>query len=434
MKTKTAVLWLLCIAILLAGARVSYWTFGRTPTAQKPRAQLVARNSPIGGKQALPDKLAGSPVIGNSPIKWMQVLPDQLISSPVIGNDGSIYTATFGGAIYALDSSGEVRWTYHVHPHEIPSALMRDAEDNLYFTTNAKVFSLTASGGKRWETDCAPLNPFPRVVQEGALTRDTVFTTCGENFAALDTADGRELWKVPYTFFQYNTTPVVLRSGAIVLPEDQRLAAVDRNGNSLWNFPPPKYINPKPRPALSLDQMFFSSAIAVGPDESLYLGSGDGEFSSFSAEGVLNWTYDAGPLRKIFFTASPVITSDGTVIATSTEASVYAFTSTGELRWSVHVGSGVKSMIQPSPVLGSDGTIYVLTAGKLLALSDLGTTLWELPLPSDAVTSPTLAPDGTLYFGTSDKTLYAVQTTSKELMNSAWPKYQHDLWNSGSNF
>ena len=413
MKTKTAVLWLLCIAILLAGARVSYWTFGRTPTAQKPRAQLVARNSPIGGKQALPDKLAGS---------------------PVIGNDGSIYTATFGGAIYALDSSGEVRWTYHVDPHEIPSALMRDAEDNLYFTTNAKVFSLTASGGKRWETDCAPLNPFPRVVQEGALTRDTVFTTCGENFAALDTADGRELWKVPYTFFQYNTTPVVLRSGAIVLPEDQRLAAVDRNGNSLWNFPPPKYINPKPRPALSLDQMFFSSAIAVGPDESLYLGSGDGEFSSFSAEGVLNWTYDAGPLRKIFFTASPVITSDGTVIATSTEASVYAFTSTGELRWSVHVGSGVKSMIQPSPVLGSDGTIYVLTAGKLLALSDLGTTLWELPLPSDAVTSPTLAPDGTLYFGTSDKTLYAVQTTSKELMNSAWPKYQHDLWNSGSNF
>jgi outer membrane protein assembly factor BamB len=413
LKTKTAVLWLLCIVILLAGGRVFYWSFGRTQIAQKPRVQLVARNSPI---------------------KWMQVLPDQLISSPVIGNDGSIYTATFGGAIYALDSSGEVRWTYHVDPHEIPSALMRDAEDNLYFTTNARVFSLTASGRKRWETDCAPLNPFPRVVQEGALTRDTVFTTCGENFAALDTADGRELWKVPYTFFQYNTTPVVLRSGAIVLPEDQSLAAVDRNGNSLWNFPPPKYINPKPRPALSLDQMFFSSAIAVGPDESLYLGSGDGEFSSFSAEGVLNWTYDAGPLRKIFFTASPVITSDGTVIATSTEASVYAFTSTGELRWSVHVGPGVKSMIQPSPVLGSDRTIYVLAAGKLLALSDLGTTLWELPLPSDAVTSPTLAPDGTLYFATSDKTLYAVQTTSKELMNSAWPKYQRDLWNSGSNF
>ena len=381
--------------------------------AQNPREPLVARNSPI---------------------KWKQILPDRLSSSPVIGNDGSIYTALSSGSIYALDRSGAVRWTYHVDLNDFPSALMRDAEDNLYFSTSGKVFSLTASGRKRWEMKCAPPNPFSRVVQEGTLTRDTVFTTCGANFVALDTREGRELWKVPYTFVQYNTTPVVLRSGAIVLPQDWSLGAIDRNGNSLWSFPPPRYIAPGPRPGLTVDQMLFASAIAVGSDENLYLGSGDGEFSCFSAEGVLNWTYNAGPLRGIYFTASPVITSDGTVIAISTEASVYAFTSTGELRWSVPVGPAVKNMIQPSPVLGSDGTIYVLVAGKLLALSNLGTRLWELPLPSDAVTSPTLAPDGTLYIATDDNALYAVQTTSKELMNSAWPKYQRDLWNSGSSF
>lgn len=401
--------------------------------AQNPRVHLVARSSPTKAKQSSPDKPT------DFPIKWKQMLPGNLSSSPVIGKNGSIYAATYStwtytGAIYALDSSGEVQWSYHIDRNGIPSALMRDAEDNLFFTTDEKVFSLTASGRKRWEKDCAPLNPYPRVVQEGTLARNAVFTTCGEHFTALDSADGRELWKVPYTFFQYNTTPVVLRSGAIVLPEGQSLAAVDQNGNSLWNFPPPNYINPKPRPGLSLDQMFFSSAIAVGPDESLYLGSGDGEFSCFSAEGVLNWTYYAGPLQGIYFNASPVITSDGTVIALSTKASVYAFTSTGELRWSVQVGPPVKNLIQPAPVLGSDGTIYVLAASKLVALSDLGTTLWELALPGDAVASPTLAPDGTLYIATSDKTLYAVQTTSKGLMNSAWPKYQRDLWNSGSSF
>ena len=404
MKKKVAVLWLLCIAIVLAGGRAFYWTSWRT------RVQHA------------------------TPIKWKQILPETLTSSPVIGNDGSIYAAIFSGAIYALDRSGTVRWTYHVDLNDIPSALMRDAADNLYFSTSGKVFSLTASGRKRWETECAPLNPFPRVVQEGTLTRDTVFTTCGEKFVALGTTEGRELWKVPYTFFQYNTTPVVLRSGAVVLPRDQSLVAIDRNGNSLWSYPPPKRIMPKPRPGLTVDQMFFSSAIAVGSDENLYLGSGDGEFSCFSADGALKWTYDAGPLRGIYFTASPVITSDGTVIAISTEASVYAFTSTGELRWSVHLGPAVRNVIQPSPVLGSDGTIYALAAGKLVALSNLGTTLWELPLPSDAVTSPALAPDGTLYIATGDKTLYAVQTTSKGLMNSAWPKYQRDLWNSGSSF
>ena len=411
MKTKVAVLWLLCILILFAGGRVFYWSYWRTRIAQNARVPVVARNPPI---------------------KWKQTLPEKLSSSPVIGNDGSIYAAIFSGAIYALDRSGTVRWTYHIDLNDIPSALMRDAEENLYFSTTKKVFSLTASGQKRWETECAPQNA--RIAQEAALARDTVFTTCGANFAALDTADGRELWKVPFTFVQYNTTPVPLRSGAIVLPQDWSLGAIDRNGNSLWNFPPPRYIAPRPRPGLTVDQMFFSSAIAVGSDENLYLGSGDGEFSCFSADGVLRWTYDAGPLRGIYFTASPVITSDGTVIAISTEASVYAFTSTGELRWSVHLGPAVRNMIQPSPVLGSDGAIYALAAGKLVALSNLGTTLWELPLPSDAVTSPTLAPDGTLYIATGDKTLYAVQTTSKELMNSAWPKYQRDLWNSGSSF
>jgi len=403
LKRKGVVLCLLCIAILLAGGRVFYWTSWRSRLAQ---------HAP--------------------PIKWKQILPEKLTSSPVIGNDGSIYAAIFSGAIYALDRSGTVRWTYHVDLNDIPSALMRDAEGNLYFSTTKKALSLTKSGQKRWETECAPQNA--RIVQEAALTRDTVFTTCGASFAALDRADGRELWKVPYTAVQYNTTPVALRSGAVVLPQDWGLTAFDQNGNSLWNFPPPRYIAPRPRLGLMVDQMIFSSGIAVGSDGNLYLGSGDGEFSCFGADGVPKWTYDAGPLRGIYFTASPVITSDGTVIAISTGASVYAFTSTGELRWSVDIGPAVKNITQLSPVLGSDGTIYVLAAGKMVALSEVGTTLWELPLPSDVVTSPTLAPDGTLYIATGDNTLYAVQTTSKGLMNSAWPKYQRDLWNSGSNF
>lgn len=53
----------------------------------------------------------------------------------------------------ALDRSGTLRWTYHINLNDIPSALMRDAEDNLYFSTTKKVFSLTASGRKRWERE-----------------------------------------------------------------------------------------------------------------------------------------------------------------------------------------------------------------------------------------------------------------------------------------
>jgi outer membrane protein assembly factor BamB len=91
-------------------------------------------------------------------------------------------------------------------------------------------------------------------------------------------------------------------------------------------------------------------------------------------------------------------------------------------------------MIPISPVLGSDGTIYVLAAGKLVELSPAGETVQEVPLAADAVVSPTLAPDGTLYIATDNRSLYAVETTSKGLTNSPWPKYQRDLSNSGSSF
>jgi outer membrane protein assembly factor BamB len=408
LKTRAAARWLLCLVILLAGGTVLYWSYWR------PR---IAPNFPLG--------------TWTPRIKWKQSLPDMVTSSPVIGNDGSIYTTTYSGKIYAFDRSGNVRWTYHIDSSDIPSELMRDAEGNFYFPTSRKVFSLNASGQKRWETECAPQNAILRLPQYAALTRDVVLTTCGEHFAALDKTDGREKWKLP-TF--QGAMPVVLGGGPIVLSRGPSVIAVDRNGNALWNFPPPGYIAPKPRPGLVIDQTGFSSPVAVGSDDTLYGGWADGEFSSLSAGGVLRWTYNFGPLRGIEFVSSPVITSDGSVIAVSTEASVYAFTSTGELRWSVHVGAPVKNFIQPAPVLGSDGTIYVLAAGELVAVSDVGAKLWELPLPSDAVASPTLAHDGTLYIATTDSTLYAVQTASRGLMNSAWPKYHRDLWNSGSSF
>jgi outer membrane protein assembly factor BamB len=408
LKTKAAIQWLLCIVILLAGGRVFYWTYWR---------RELTPNFPPGTRTPR--------------IKWKQTLPDMVTSSPVIGNDGSIYTTTYSGKIYAFDRSGNVRWTYHIDLNDIPSELMRDAEGNLYLPTTREVFSLTASGQKRWEMECIPQNAILRLPQYAALSRDAVLTTCGENFAALDKTDGREIWKLP-TF--QGAMPVVLRGGSVVLTHGSSLIAVDRNGNSLWNFPPPGYIAPRPRPGLVIDQMGFSSPVAVGFDDTLYGGWADGEFSSFSPDGLLRWTYNFGPLRGIEFVSSPVITSDGTVIAMSTEASVYAFTSMGELRWSVHVGAPVKNFIQPAPLLGGNGTIYVLVSGKLVALSDVGTKLWELPLPSDAVTSPTLARDGTLYIATTDSTLYAVQTASKGLMNSAWPKYRRDVSNSGSSF
>lgn len=398
MKTRNAILGLLCLVILVAGARVLYWT-------HLPKWQ--ARNSPI---------------------KWTQKLPDALSGTPALGKDGTIYVTTRGGAVYALDRSGAIEWAYRADQYDLPSGLVLDGDDNLYFFTLRKAFSLTALGKKRWEVECSPAKTF-RPMQASALAQGVVYATCGENLSALNADNGHELWKLP--IFQWEPTPVVLKNGAILSSHAWELVAVDANGNTLWKFPPPNDVAKPRRPGLVVDQPLYSSLIAVGPDDSFYVGSGDGEFSAFSAQGTLKWTYDAGPLKGINFASSPVIASDGTVIAVSTQATVYAFTPDGAVKWNVDLRDPVRNIAHPSPVLGSDGTIYVLCEGKLVALSSAGKTIWELPLPVEAVISPTLAADGTLYLATTDGVLYAVQTASQGLMNSPWPKYQHDASNSG---
>ena len=44
--------------------------------------------------------------------------------------------------------------------------------------------------------------------------------------------------------------------------------------------------------------------------------------------------------------------------------------------------------------------------------------------------SPSIGADGTVYVGGYDDDLYAVPGTTT-LANSAWPKYRHDLLNTG---
>jgi hypothetical protein len=50
----------------------------------------------------------------------------------------------------------------------------------------------------------------------------------------------------------------------------------------------------------------------------------------------------------------------------------------------------------------------------------------------DILPSPTIGPDGTIYVGSVQQGMYAVKgTTNNALAATAWPKFHHDLLNSG---
>jgi outer membrane protein assembly factor BamB len=162
------------------------------------------------------------------------------------------------------------------------------------------------------------------------------------------------------------------------------------------------------------------SSPALGPDGSIYIGSGGpgldlqqpNRLLSISPQGKINWIFITGGSVR----ASPAIGSDGTIYIGSADRMLYSVSLSGGTNWAVNLGGQVLS----SPALGVDGTIYVGAIwnffNRLFSLRPDGTTNWifnlgDVPfggISSAQFGSPSIGPDGTIYVGSLDGNVYSI--------------------------
>ncbi|MBM3315254.1 PQQ-like beta-propeller repeat protein, partial [candidate division WOR-3 bacterium] len=183
------------------------------------------------------------------------------------------------------------------------------------------------------------------------------------------------------------------------------LLAFDPSGNQRW--------------ALHL-HFYEGTGFAVGSDGTIY---GGAALTAIRPDGTILWSGDGWAV------GAPVIGPDGTIYQ-ETPHDLRAFKPDGTPLWTFrHFGA-----FMSTPAIAADGTIYVtsLEAPFLQAISPSGEELWRgLPWSEDFLDGPVaIGPDGTVYFAGEDGPLCAFAGTSP-LANSPWPKYQHDLFNSG---
>ena len=156
-------------------------------------------------------------------------------------------------------------------------------------------------------------------------------------------------------------------------------------------------------------------APVVGPDGAVYVGSTDGYFHAFNADGSRRWpAIDVGGSQD---TSAAALAPDGTLYfgvgATTSalnDAKLYAYNSaTGEKKWEIVVGSGYSA--NNAIALAADGTIYLhsesatATASRLYAFADNGASAaskWSVSIPGASYASVSIAPDGTIYLGSDD--------------------------------
>jgi outer membrane protein assembly factor BamB len=83
------------------------------------------------------------------------------------------------------------------------------------------------------------------------------------------------------------------------------------------------------------------------------------------------------------------------------------------------------------PTLAADGTLYIGAADGMNAFNSDGSEKWwfRMKMINEA---PTIGADGTIYAACGFFWVCAVKDSGSPLMQSSWPKWQHDPANSGN--
>jgi outer membrane protein assembly factor BamB len=180
---------------------------------------------------------------------------------------------------------------------------------------------------------------------------------------------------------------------------------------------------------------------AIGPDGSVYVGTGNGNLEALGPDGSRKWTtaLEGGPV------AGPVV-GDAAVFAGTDDGKLCSVDMTdGSINWSVllEADSASPDCIISSPLLTANGLVYALGDEALYCCRQAdGELLWHTRLEEpgassrdimiDVPGSPTVLPSGDVLVPSEDEVLYCIAGDSAALLaQTSWPKWQHDQHNSG---
>jgi outer membrane protein assembly factor BamB len=247
-------------------------------------------------------------------------------------------------------------------------------------------------------------------------------------------------WSFP-TGCDIVSSPAIDASGNIYFGDDSGyVTRLTSSGTGTWRI----------RIGTGMYSIYSSIAIA---SDGLYVGTDNGFLYKLNAAtGATIWKYPSSGSGLNGVRSSPVIGIDGAIYFGCDDGKLYAVTASGQLKSGFPVTLS-DDVITSTPAIAQDGSIIMYTDEDLVySVNPNGTIMWRVPLPGyslykghrtyrfaknnmrleDILPSPTIGNDGTIYVGSVQQGVHAIRgSTNNSLANTAWPKFRHDLLNSG---
>ncbi len=360
-------------------------------------------------------RLAASLTYGTK--KW-EVPTGIIYSSPCMGPDGTLYMGSGNNLLYAINSKGTTNWTYpmrfigtqYASPMITTNGIVYIGGDtNSLLGLNATNGVVIHSNNFGYVASCAAVDA------EGYIYVANCVGVAGvRTFSQLTT----DLITTNRTYFMGGD---IYSSPALGTNDDVYI------GSSALGFLCLNRSSGETNGLVTDGAGNFQSSPAIGTNGLIYVGSTFSNVFAVTPNGHTNQQWAA--MGAVY--GSPVIDTNGIVYVGSANR-FYALDSTsGETQrvWNLSGGIGPAN----AAAIGADGTVYVGSGNVLYSLNPVdGTTNWSFSLESSCgASSPLIGMDGTIYIGSAAGRFYAIYGPTPMDVNAPWPKFHHDMMNSG---
>ena len=371
-----------------------------------------------------PQATGRSPYVGpkTANIIWTKDLEYGVFSGPIIDVDGNLYVGTntwlpldTTNYFYSIYPDGKTRWSFLTgETFATDSGFLIDQDSTIYFASQGGyVYAVDYWGNLRWKHDYG-MNIFSHVMN---IDKDIsiYIASTHDSLYSINRYNGGLNWKVSYDGGFAASSPVFSPYGETIYiaGHDNYLYALNLNGSLKWRF---SYGPVSVIPLVDNDGNIY----VIGKVDSVGL-------HSISPDGEIRWSYNfANWIAGTSLLDLVTMDKNGNLyfhcwINTTQQSKITSVDYEGNFRWEYSFKQPGEEIAVPL-ICDADGTVYCgSTWGYYYyAISSDGELLWKLPLNGYQVdNSGAIGSDGTLYIGThlgslttgQERTLIAIRDT-----------------------